>query len=460
MCLEQKAYITLPRGTLPPQGEFIRKDLLNMVFVINNKKQPLDPCSEAKARILLDKGKARVFKRFPFTIIVNTDAISDYSQNISLKLDYGSKVSGVAILINNEISWVAHIKHNLSIKDSLLKRSAYRRSRRNRKTRYRQARFLNRRKPEKWIPPSLQSKVNNIKTWVDRLIKICPITKVCLEHCKFDTQLMSNPEINGIEYQQGTLQGYEVREYLLEKFGRKCCYCKKEGVPLEIEHIIPKSRGGSNSITNLALACRKCNQKKGKMTAKEFGHPEVQKQATTSMKDAASVNSTRWHIFNLLKDLNVDMETGSGAVTKMNRIANKLPKDHHWDASCVGRSTPNNLEIRTKSLLVIQSCGRGSHCRTNTDKYGFPKAYLPRKKIFDGFTSGNMCIGMAKSGKYKDKRIIGKISVSGNNCMFYKDGKYIASIKQECCKNIHLKDGYGYNYIKILNNITNLNKIH
>ena len=56
-------------------------------------------------------------------------------------------------------------------------------------------------------------------------------------------QLMANPEISGIEYQQGELQGYEVREYLLEKFGRKCAYCGAENVPLEVEHIIPKSRG-------------------------------------------------------------------------------------------------------------------------------------------------------------------------------------------------------------------------
>lgn len=420
-----------------------------MVFVINNKKQPLDPCSEAKARILLNKGKAKIFKRFPFTIIVDTDSISNYSQAITLKLDYGSKVSGLAILINNEISWVAHIKHNLSIKDNLLKRRVYRCARRNRKTRYRPARFLNRKKYEKWIPPSLQSKVNNIKTWVDRLIKICPITKISFEHCKFDTQLMTNPEISGIEYQQGTLQGYEVREYLLEKFGRKCCYCKKEGIPLEIEHITPKSRGGSNSITNLALACNKCNQKKGTLTAKEFGHPEIQKQATAPMKDAASVNTTRWHIFNLMKTYNLELEFGSGAVTKMNRIKNNLPKDHHWDAACVGKTTPNDLKVNTNSLLVIQSCGRGSHCRTNTDKFGFPKAYLPRKKLFNGFMSGNMCIGLASKGKYNGIKLIGKISVSNGNCIFYNKGKYIGNIKQSKCKNIHLKDGYGYSFDKI-----------
>src|SRR5690606_41766162 len=74
---------------------------------------------------------------------------------------------------------------------------------------------------------------------------------ISYENVKFDTQLMRNPEISGIEYQQGTLQGYEIREYLLEKFGRKCCYCGKENTPLEVEHIIPKSRRSEEHTSEL-----------------------------------------------------------------------------------------------------------------------------------------------------------------------------------------------------------------
>lgn len=59
----------------------------------------------------------------------------------------------------------------------------------------------------------------------------CPITAISQESVCFDPQLMANPEISGVEYQQGELQGYEVREYLLEKWGRKCAYCGAVGVP-------------------------------------------------------------------------------------------------------------------------------------------------------------------------------------------------------------------------------------
>ena len=62
-------------------------------------------------------------------------------------------------------------------------------------------------------------------TWVNRIRKYVPITGISQELVKFDTQAMQNPEVSGVEYQQGELAGYEVREYLLEKWDRRCAYC-------------------------------------------------------------------------------------------------------------------------------------------------------------------------------------------------------------------------------------------
>src|SRR5690606_33472877 len=115
--------------------------------------------------------------------------------------------------------------------DGLLSRRQSRRSRRNRKTRYRPARFLNRTRPEGWLPPSLMSRVHNITTWANRLYKFTPMTHIAMELVKFDMQAMQNPEISGMEYQQGELAGYEVREYLLEKWNRKCAYCGAKDTP-------------------------------------------------------------------------------------------------------------------------------------------------------------------------------------------------------------------------------------
>jgi hypothetical protein len=75
-----------------------------------------------------------------------------------------------------------------------------------------------------------------------------------MELVRFDTQLMENAEIAGVAYQQGTLAGYEVREYLLEKGGRRCASCGAAGVPIQVEHLIPRAKGGSNRVSNLTLA--------------------------------------------------------------------------------------------------------------------------------------------------------------------------------------------------------------
>ena len=373
-----------------------------MVFVLDANKKPLSPCHEAVARKLLKQGKAAIFRRYPFTIILKK-AVGDTKnkQEYRLKIDYGSKHTGLAILQNNNVIWLAQIDHRTDIKKKLDERRMFRRSRRNRKIRYRKPRFLNRRKTEGWIPPSLESRVNNIKTWVNRLQKLIPLTHISYENVKFDTQLMQNPEISGIEYQQGTLQGYEIREYLLEKFGRKCCYCSKENVPLEIEHIIPKSRGGTNRLDNLCLACHECNQKKGNMTAEEFGYPDIQKQVKPTLKDASVINYTRWKVYDVLCNSGLEVECGTGALTKMNRIKLGLPKEHYFDACCVGQSTPDKLYFKTKDVLYIKAKGRGSHCRTNLDKYGFPRGYLARQKYFFGFQTGDMVKAEIPKGKYK-----------------------------------------------------------
>src|SRR5437870_5655214 len=75
------------------------------------------------------------------------------------------------------------------------------------------------------------------------------------------------------------LAGWEVRTYLLIKYAYRCVYCGKTDVPFELDHLQPRSRGGSNRVSNLVLSCHACNQAKGKQTAAEFGHPQVEARA-------------------------------------------------------------------------------------------------------------------------------------------------------------------------------------
>jgi 5-methylcytosine-specific restriction endonuclease McrA len=217
------------------------------VFVLNKNQQPLDPCKPARARLLLKQGKAKVYRRSPFTIILTEEITDPITHRGQLKIDPGAKTTGLAILQDNTVIWDAELTHRgFQIRDTLTSRRQLRRSRRYRKTRYRKPRFLNRKRPEGWLPPSLMSRVHNILTWVKKLIRFCPVIGISQELVWFDTQKMDNPQISGTDYQQGTLYGYEIREYLLEKWNRKCAYCGATDTPLEIEHIKPKSKGGSD----------------------------------------------------------------------------------------------------------------------------------------------------------------------------------------------------------------------
>ncbi|MEI6064223.1 MAG: RNA-guided endonuclease IscB, partial [Pseudanabaena sp. ELA748] len=279
----------------------------NQIFVLDTNLKPLTPCTAGMARSLLSANKAAVFRQYPFTIILKKEVIAN-PEPIEIKIDAGSKTTGLALVQDEKVIFGAELSHRgQAIKNSLESRRSLRRGRRNRKTRYRQARFLNRTRAKGWLAPSLEHRVFTIMTWVGKFIKFAPIGSIVSELVRFDLQQIENPEISGIEYQQGELLGYEVREYLLEKWDRKCAYCGAENVPLQIEHIHPKSKGGSNRISNLCIACEPCNLKKGVQSITDFlaKKPDVLKkvvaQAKRPLKDAAVVNSTRWALFNALK---------------------------------------------------------------------------------------------------------------------------------------------------------------
>ncbi|MDJ0578111.1 MAG: RNA-guided endonuclease IscB [Xenococcaceae cyanobacterium MO_234.B1] len=336
----------------------------NQVFVLDTNKQPLEPCSPTIAKKLLKAGKAAVFRQYPFTIILKKVVDKQELLPCQLKLDPGSKTTGIAILEGNKLIWAAELTHRgQQIKNDLESRRSLRRGRRGRNTRYRQPRFLNRTRESGWLPPSLEHRVLTTMTWVNKLIKLCPINTIAMELVRFDTQKLDLPEISGTEYQQGTLYQYEIREYLLLKFNRTCAYCGVKDVPLEVEHIQAKSKGGSNRVSNLTIACVPCNQTKSNLDIKEFlrDKPSLLKrilsQAKAPLKDASAVNSTRWKLFNFLKETGLPVTTGTGGQTKFNRTQQGLAKTHWLDAACVG-DTPK-LEIVTNQPLLIKCSGHG-----------------------------------------------------------------------------------------------------
>jgi 5-methylcytosine-specific restriction endonuclease McrA len=422
------------------------------VFVLDTDFIPLEPLHPARARQLLRNRKAAIFRRFPLTIILKESRPESAVTPLRLKIDPGAKHTGMALVndVTGEVVFAAELKHRgFAIRDALTSRRQLRRGRRARKTRYRAPRFLNRIRPKGWLAPSLQSRVENIKTWVERLCKLAPIEAISQELVRFDMQLMRNPEIQGKEYQQGTLAGYETREYLLEKWGRECAYCGVKDVPLQIEHIHPRAKGGSNSITNLTLSCEKCNTKKGTKDIKDFLKKDPAKltkilaQTKRPLADAAAVNTTRTRLLNALKETGLPIETGSGGLTKFNRSQQNLEKTHWLDAACVGKSTPK-LIIKGVKPLLIRSNGHGTRQMAGTDRFGFPTRHRSNKQIHYGFSTGDIVKAVVTNGK-KVGEYLGRVlcRATGSFDIATSSGR-VAGIIYKYCSAIHKKDGYSY----------------
>ena len=320
------------------------------IYVFNMRGQPLMPTTQRTGKKLLHEGKATVVKRCPFTIQLNY-ATGETTQPIKLGVDIGYTNIGFSAKTDKLelISGTLVLRKDVSNK--LEARRRYRRTRRGRLG-YRPPRFNNRERPEGWLAPSTQHRLASHIRLVTKLATLLPITYKRVEVANFDAHKMQHPEITGIAYQQGELQGYEVKEYLLDKWVRKCAYCGKTNVPLEVEHIVPKSRGGTDRVSNLTIACRTCNLKKGNKTAEEFGYPTIQQQAKQPLKATACLNNIRWRIVARL-----GAEHTYGYVTKYHRNKLGLEKSHVNDAFVIAGGT-NQERCRPYEVVQVRRNNR------------------------------------------------------------------------------------------------------
>ena len=438
------------------------------VLVLDNHKQPLMPCRPARARKLLRDGKAAVFRRYPFSIVLK-ERQGGETQSVALNVDPGSKTTGVALVASFQRGHVAlygqHIIHRgQQVCAALESRRAIRRSRRNRKTRYRKPRFLNRTRSAGWLPPSLMSRVYNVETWAKRLNRYTPVTLANVETVRFDTQLIENPDIAGKDYQQGSLFSWELREYLLYRHQHTCAYCHglTKDVVLEKEHIMPKALGGSNRLANHVISCRRCNEDKGKLhpnawvaLCKQSGDKlnltraknmqRIMDGYRPSLKDAAAVNATRYAIGHRIKSIIPNTHFWSGGLTKKNRSKQRYTKDHWVDAACVGQNG-SAVSMECNHILTASAKGHGSRQMCRVDKYGFPRTSAKTTSVVHGFRTGDLVVANVPSGKKKGL-YVGRVAVrkSGSFNIQTEIGS-VQGISYKHCRITQRSDGYNFNY--------------
>jgi 5-methylcytosine-specific restriction endonuclease McrA len=349
------------------------------VFVLSHTGKPLMPTTPRRARILLKTRRARVVSREPFTIQLRFETTT-YTQSVTVGVDTGSQMVGLAATANREVVFQAEMRLRTDISRKLMQRRQYRRTRRSRKTRYRAARWANRRRSPGWLPPSLRARAEATVKAVRLVARVLPIRQINVEIGSFDTQKMQKPEILGGSYQQGQLQGYLLREYLLAKWQRQCAYCHTSGVPLQVEHLIPKSRGGSDRASNLVIACEPCNKRKGTRTAEEFGYPEIQAQARVPLKDAAHISSIKTAVVDALAQQfgSERVAVTYGFETKYQRIqVLNLPKSHANDAVAIACAIGEVVKPLT-TVYQLRCVPRGNYQMYNGE-HSEHKVWAPRK---------------------------------------------------------------------------------
>lgn len=425
-----------------------------VVFVLDKHGAPLDPCPPARARKLLATGRAVVHRHTPFVIRLKDRTLEGSEvQGVEIGIDPGSKHTGIAVFTAVDGvragKYAVQLDHRgLQIKAKLEARSAYRRGRRSRNLRHRAPRFLNRTKPAGWLAPSLRHRVDTTTSWVSRLSRWAPVTAVHVERVAFDVAAMTaGRPLEGVEYQHGTLAGTEIREHLLAKWRRACAYCGVTSVPLNIDHIHPRSKGGSDRVSNLTLACIPCNQKKNATPVEEFVTiPAVLRrilaQAKAPLRDAAAMNATRYALARALKELHPDVRSSSGGRTKWNRTRTGTPKTHTLDALHVGEL--DDVGSWPAGVLVAKATGRGRYQRTSPDRFGFPRLTRSRIKVHCGFQTGDLVRAVVPSGK-KAGTHVGRVAVRarGSFNITTRHG-FVPDIHHRHVRLLQRADGYGY----------------
>jgi 5-methylcytosine-specific restriction endonuclease McrA len=330
-------------------------------------------------------------------------------------------------------------------------------------------------RPKGWLAPSIRSRIDNITNLVRKLQRLAPLTHISVEDVRFDTQLMANPDIQGKEYQRGTLFETEVKEYLLVLYHHQCAYCGglSNDPMLQKEHIVPRSKHGSNTIKNLAIACHTCNKEKDNLLPDEWlkqlskskskinqerfkRFSKIAKGIKPSMRDAASMNTIRKELVKQLSGLGLPIELGSGGLTKYNRTNQHYTKEHWIDAACIGDSGETVIISSKIMPLNIKAMGHGSRQMCRVNKYGFPRTTAKSTMSINGFKTGDLVKAIVINGKKKGT-YTGRVAVRANGYFnITTQNGILQGIRYRDCRLLQQKDGYQYSnlYDKITNHKT------
>ncbi|MFF4168732.1 RNA-guided endonuclease IscB [Streptomyces sp. NPDC001744] len=423
------------------------------VFVLSRDGLPLMPCHPARARALLARGRAAVARHTPFTIRLKDRLRADAEvTGVELRIDPGSRGTGLAltetrrqtapdgrtVTVRRGLVAVELRHRGPQIHRAMTRRAGYRRRRRS-ALRYRPPRFANRARRPDWLAPSLRHRVDSVGSTVARLRRCAPVVEIHVEENHFDIPALS----------KATRTAGDLRRNRPDK---RCAYCGAAGVPLTVDHIRARARGGTDRPANLLPACVPCNQAKAARPVEEFlaGRPEVLARVLGGLRpflgDAAAMNTTRAQFTALLTGTGLPVLTWPGTLTSANRTAMVLPKTHTLDALLVGPLGPGAGDAVVRHpdrAYVFTATGRGSYARTTPDRHGFPRLLRPRQKRHRGFASGDLVRAAVPKGRWAGVHT-GRVSVrsTGRHGVTTPLGRF--NVSYENLRLLQKADGFAY----------------
>ena len=392
-------------ASLTAKGHAGQNPRVSVVYVLNKRGRPLMPCSPRKARVLLKQAKARVVKRTPFTIKLNI-ATGEVVQPLTLGVDSGYNSLGLSAVSQDKELYRAEVRLREDMVKLNSERREYRRARRHRKTWYRKPRFLNRKKPEGWLAPSIQHKLDSHIKLINKVKEILPISKISIEVAAFDIQKIKNPEIEGEGYQTGKQAGFwNVREYVLYRDNHQCQHCKgkSKSSVLEVHHLKSRQTGGDRP-ENLITLCSICHDKISK------GQLELKATPSKGFKAETFMSTVRWKLIDELRDSGNMVTHTYGYLTKRRRIELGIPKSHSSDAFVIAGGTTQKRtmwedfikEVRKSNRKLFK--GDRSHIRNTAERfiYGFQRF---DKALYNGVEC--FIFGRRKTGYFDLRKLDG-----------------------------------------------------
>lgn len=423
------------------------------VYVIAKDGRPLMPCSETKAKHLLDKGIAKVKRRTPFTIQMLV-VTKHCTQEVVLGVDAGSKTVGISCGTKTKELFAGELKLRNDVVNKLSTRREFRRARRNRKTRYRKARFNNRvhSKHKGWLAPSVEVKIQEHITSILRLCRLLPVSKVVIETAEFDLQLLkaslqgdSIPE--GTDYQRGEMYGhYNVRQYILWRDGYKCRSCgihpqERKKIKLHVHHLESRKVGG-NAPNNLVTLCEQCHKK----VHKGIIHLDALKlRRGRSNRDAAFMGIMRNTLISRLRAvLDIPVLETRGYITKGTRVElMHLVKSHINDALAIAHGPQGFDDAKTASVK-----------RANHSYMMLPVRHHNRQLHKATILKGGIRKANQAPKYVKGYRLFDKVRYQGRDCFIW--GRRLSgSFLLKMLDGKKVKDGVGYKHLMLLERSTN-----